>query len=534
MIVFLLGCSLHERTLERAKQQEGNAGTVAATLGGKSAGSESISKLSSDGGQRSSSSTNQALSTASINQGGGQNRSIQSGGTVAIGGSEVASSNQGGEALVVTPSGGSGSLGGATVAVSATSEVASTGGSTAAASSSPQGGQSSISVGGTISSGGTRVGSAGTAGVAGVPEQGNPPIASCIEASIYPSCGECMDNACPTQYRGCHANADCAALLTCIANCLGGLTCITECQTRYASVLPLAEAVFDCADTACKTQCAPVGDAITDYAQAYCGKMRECAPGQLAIVFRSYEDCVLRTRMQKTWVGCLPGTTANEVFYRQCAAGWADRDCADYFGPEPAACWKSGVFTDGRTCNANEQCESTFCKQQAWSCGVCAPSPAVGTQCTTTWGQCGRDQWCTDAGTCEYPRELGRSCSDLEAPCRNDLMCDNGTCVAAPNTVGANCDVFNGNFCNWAQGFACSMRTNQCANMGLANAGESCGNIGDGYVACADGGSCSTGKCVARPVDHGSCDPAADLCKVPAMCSSTGTCMLPMDTPICE
>jgi len=354
-----------------------------------------------------------------------------------------------------------------------------------------------------------------------------------IEASVNPSCGDCLTTSCHDQYYGCHNNANCEAFLSCMAGCTTSLTCVTNCETQYASVLALAQPLYDCTDASSATQCSSLGDAITSYAQSCCGTMRDCAPGELALIFGSYENCAMRTRVHETWVSCLVGELEDAKFYGDCTSDWLAVSCSDFFAPRSSACSKSGVMANGRACNASEQCESMFCKQEAWSCGVCAPLPTDGTQCTSTW-DCGKDQWCSANGTCETPRGLGRSCSDNIAACRNDLMCYNGQCVAAPSQLGANCDVFAGLDCNWAQNLACSYRTNQCEPMTVAGTGETCGETTDHYAACGNMGVCTTGKCVAHPSDHGICDPTNDNCQWPAICSSGGTCMLPMDTDICR
>jgi hypothetical protein len=381
--------------------------------------------------------------------------------------------------------------------------------------------------GGTTGAGG---GGGGTAGGGG----GN---ATCNSSSTSP-CSACINAHCCSEFNACYGSKACQDLLSCEADCTG--TACNACTTQYPTGVTPLNALLNCSTLSCQSQCSSSSDAGTDAgtslpaaiaqnAAAQCGKMRDCAPGSVAWVYGTYDACVARATLLYTYVSGLPDTNLSASTQTACANAWNAVTCSAYFGADPNVCWVPGTRTNGQGCNAGDQCSSMFCKQNAWSCGTCAPMPAAGVPCKQS-SECGRGTWC-NSGACQKSGGVGAICT-AALPCENDLNCVGGLCTAAPAVNGATCDPAAGLSCDSTQNFFCG-GAGKCVGLTFVAAGQPCGVTSASATLCEKQGSCTSATCLAAPSDHGTCDPTNDTCQWPAVCSSAKTCMLPGDAPAC-
>jgi hypothetical protein len=298
--------------------------------------------------------------------------------------------------------------------------------------------------------------------------------------------------------------------------------------------------LLNCTSLHCHNECTSGGgdagtggttlaSAIAQTAATICGKMRDCSPGLLAWRFGTYDECVTRSVALDTFVSGLADVSLSASTYTACGNAYAAVSCSQFVGADPNECWTPGNRANGQGCNAGDQCASMFCKQNAWSCGTCAPMPAVGAACLYA-ADCGRGTWCT-AGTCQKPRLLGETCT-TDLPCSNELVCDTDKCAAAPAVQEASCDAAVGRYCSWTQSLYCASN-GKCVTTTWVATGQTCSASTTSASLCQKSGSCTSGICVAAPADHNACDPADDKCEWPAVCSSAKTCLVPSDAPIC-
>lgn len=133
-----------------------------------------------------------------------------------------------------TSSAGTGGLGfGGTSSGGTSSGGTSSGGSSFGGSS--FGGSS---FGGTSSGGSGGEGDTGSGGVGGSAD----------------ACEACFDTNCATESAACEANADCGALFDCWEQCTDE-ACYETCYTTHAAGAPLVDAMLECEQLHCATEC---------------------------------------------------------------------------------------------------------------------------------------------------------------------------------------------------------------------------------------------------------------------------------------
>lgn len=299
--------------------------------------------------------------------------------------------------------------------------------------------------------------------------------------------------------------------------------------------------------------------ACTTIATSRCAKIDQCSNGLgVARAYGTMDVCVSRQTANCVATLMAPMTTASSTFETACAAAITAESCADYrSGITPAACIAPpGPLANGMPCVAFGQCQSTVCLvPRNGQCGVCAPQPAAGDDCSVN-SSCGRDLVCnhntvTGSYTCRTLVATGGTC-DADHPCGADLGCvkasataASGTCQPLGTTVGAACNDVNVGMatCDANQGLFCNGMS-QCAMTTTAVAGAACGpmSMRASDAVCTAGATCPTAAagtartCLAAATDGQPCDTAAGpACLAPARCvlttsgsdaGTTGTCQV--------
>jgi hypothetical protein len=124
------------------------------------------------------------------------------------------------------------------------------GGSSSGGSSSGGSSSGGSSFGGS-SFGGSSFGGASSGGSGGEGDTGSGGVAG---GEPVDACEECFDTNCSTQSDACEANADCGALLDCWDQCTDE-ACYETCYTTHAAGAPLVDAMIECEQLHCATQC---------------------------------------------------------------------------------------------------------------------------------------------------------------------------------------------------------------------------------------------------------------------------------------
>src|ERR1019366_9653467 len=134
------------------------------------------------------------------------------------------------------------------------------------------------------------------------------------------------------------------------------------------------------------------------------------------------------------------------------------------------------------------------------------------------------------SGTCVAPAAAGTACSTKQ-PCSRTLACIGTTC-ATPLALGATCTAFTD--CDGSKGLICntSVTPKVCIQTGTATAGQPCGIVSGGLIACTGGASCANVSTQGQGTCH---QPAADgapcgfdvACTGPAVCTTMAQCTLP-------
>lgn len=364
-------------------------------------------------------------------------------------------------------------------------------------------------------------------------------------ASPVDQCVACQTAQCLDPFTACLATAGCVDLAVCSMACTTD-ACRAECSAPPSAITPAA-AYLGCVTDHCAAECgltpsavdAELLAAITRVAAADCDKLAACAPGRLDAWFGFIDRCRARAELAWQWEASLPGTGLTPQKVTACGEAWSDASCEEYLSSRagtPAACLVSGWLDTGEACRSGSQCRSGYCATPDTSCGVCAPLPKLGGDCTTN-RECNewQGEWCTGAGQCALPGLLGDPCDDTVAPCDDGLGCVDGQCAALGTAVGDPCGAgANAPLCDWGQRLICNTSTSQCVAMAFVVDGAPCGNTASGYHACAASGQCDTNQqCVAGPADGEPCDETAGrYCTWPATCSS-GYCVLPPSPGAC-
>ena len=282
--------------------------------------------------------------------------------------------------------------------------------------------------------------------------------------------------------------------------------------------------------------------ACTTIATSRCAKIDQCSNGLgVTRAYGSMDVCVSRQTANCLGTLMAPMTTATSAFETACAAAITAESCADYrSGITPVACIAPpGPLANGMPCVAFGQCQSTVCLvPRNGQCGVCAPQPVAGDDCSVISG-CDRDLFCnhnitTGSYTCRALVPMGGTC-DIDHPCGADLGCvrasgtaASGTCQPLGTSVGAACNDLNVGMatCDANQGLFCN-GTSQCAMTTTAAAGAACGpmSMRSSDAVCTGGASCPTvtagtaRTCLAPAMDGQPCDTSAGPgCIAPSRC----------------
>ena len=279
-------------------------------------------------------------------------------------------------------------------------------------------------------------------------------------------------------------------------------------------------------------------EACTALADAYCGKLTECAKILVDVLWNDGVLCRARTKAACLTTLGSPGVAETPTMTGACAKDIAPKTCVSLLSKDdtPSCDPAPGAVDDGKACGDDEQCKSGFCAFEGGTwCGTCSPEPTAGSACTR--GLCGRHLSCTAALKCEKPGKLGDSCDPKSKPCTTGLSCFGGACVPGGSSGDA-CDpneIANPN-CDGTKGLFCNPPSKQCEAIGEAAAGAACGyDTTTGiFTVCTAGATCRTsgsgfsGKCVAPAADGATCNPDPKIgpgCLSPAKCVA-GLCKL--------
>jgi hypothetical protein len=78
----------------------------------------------------------------------------------------------------------------------------------------------------------------------------------CKLQTANPACGQCIETSCCTQMKACAADAPCVALDGCLNTCgPEDEACVKACVQKTPNGVTPWKAMFDCAQTACATEC---------------------------------------------------------------------------------------------------------------------------------------------------------------------------------------------------------------------------------------------------------------------------------------
>lgn len=271
--------------------------------------------------------------------------------------------------------------------------------------------------------------------------------------------------------------------------------------------------------------------ACTDAATALCNKLQSCASALVTVLYGDVATCVARGKL-----GCLPSlmapsTSASPDKLDSCANATGAISCGALFSrdaPPPACKTDPGKLANGTACGEDAQCTSAFCKKTSGQpCGVCGARAPAGGACAVSadcdYGLACGNQLCVAYGM------AGSSC-DGGHPCAAPNVCKAGVC-AAGGSAGQACDPAARD-CDPTQPLFCSPTSRVCTTVTFAAAGQPCGFINGGYVACSAAGHCRigtgfAGTCVAPAADGTACDTTnGPDCMGPATCVG-GLCKLP-------
>jgi hypothetical protein len=227
-----------------------------------------------------------------------------------------------------------------------------------------------------------------------------------------------------------------------------------------------------------------------------------------------------------------------------CAMAEASESCGTYVSTQssavPGCSLAKGTIANGGGCAFNTQCTSEFCEVSDTSlCGVCAPPPVTGDDCTarrycgqsglrcvvdplTSLAEC--QNVLADGATCAFSNQCG-----LQSFCANanEAKGVTGTCTPLSTIPGSACDTALNKSCDpiWA-GLTCDSVSKTCQPVPVATAGQACGTnkVTHEYTACTGGSSCLGTLCVAIVKDGEACDSlVGPLCESPAVCVSNAS-----------
>ncbi|MBI5526823.1 MAG: hypothetical protein HY897_10865 [Deltaproteobacteria bacterium] len=273
-----------------------------------------------------------------------------------------------------------------------------------------------------------------------------------------------------------------------------------------------------------------------------CEKLEECSPTSLEGGGGDVDMCVEREYETMLPVLDLPGL---KVDMAACVKAISGGSCSDFFrmsnfeASAAGACEFAGSLADGEPCVYPYQCASRLCgRPMGTSCGTCMSPLETGAACGDWYNllgsRCGFGSGCHD-GVCTPKGDEGDPCDAKTAPCFVDLACIGGIC-SAPAGRRDPCTALVGECDINKEGLVCDPGTKRCVAVTFAKAGEECGFLADGPVACAGGGcypSVAAGTCVAWAVDGAACDDnSGPGCWPHAQCVN-GVCEQYF-TPVCE
>jgi hypothetical protein len=264
----------------------------------------------------------------------------------------------------------------------------------------------------------------------------------------------------------------------------------------------------------------PCGELVT----ALCNKLKECFPFAVDVSYKDVDDCIARQNAQCAKSINAPGTGFTPAYASGCASAYRSVSCSDMFKPIDACKTPAGSLADGSACGEDSQCAGRACNRSVASpCGACGKRGAAGSDCTNG-AKCEEGLVCAGAGTCVLPAAAGSSCGDGE-PCQVPLQCFNGTCIEGGG-LGAACS--DDRQCDLLKGVHCDVPAGTCAELKIANPGESCD---EGISLCGAGSQCKTGArptgtCESPVADGAPCSADGPSCQEPARCLA-GVCTIP-------
>jgi hypothetical protein len=300
--------------------------------------------------------------------------------------------------------------------------------------------------------------------------------------------------------------------------------------------------------------------AATAFNKKYCDAFEKCDRVRFARTFANRAECddagglIAVNRGEVRYFSKLEapygfGSRLTPAILIECTNALDLGTCAKFYEFEsqveepPPVCERAfrGTLADDESCGAWNQCASGRClKRQTddpGSCGVCTAPLEVNSKCNSPYE-------CTTGATCRNEkcvrlRAVNQPCSEPNAPCRDDLICLGGTC-SLPDPDGG-CDpqaeaVDGGGLAcpNFPLYHFCDPTTNRCTKRELARENMPCGGKGQGFLPCAFGLTCATGKsggggriCEAEKNDGQICYFSLDLdthCKTPDSRCFHGVC----------
>jgi hypothetical protein len=269
-------------------------------------------------------------------------------------------------------------------------------------------------------------------------------------------------------------------------------------------------------------------EAAIELARVLCTTWNDCESIALQWEHGSLAECISRNTQRGVWQATLADSGVSVAAFQACASAYQDLSCSERLSNATvvdACAAVHGSRANGSACLDGGQCTSGYCDTPDFTCGVCATAPLLGANCTSSQ-QCAGGQVCATAGVCVTPQGSLGSCED-DGYCDHGYACVNHICRTRATSVGDLCDPAVGNpWC--ASGLICDTTNHVCREMRVAQAGETCGWLGNVWRACAYYGTCSsTNKCPAVPAPGSTCSNASGpYCIWPNQCMG-GKCVAP-------
>ncbi len=265
-----------------------------------------------------------------------------------------------------------------------------------------------------------------------------------------------------------------------------------------------------------------------DYAAAYCRNHDTCSTPVDRLVTGDEDACRTWAERRCVWTHTLHGRADAVADLQACVASLRDAACGS--APEVARnCRFTGELADDARCAADEQCASGACRMEDTyvpSCGVCKVTPTAGQSCASD-AECRGDFFAPPELFCDVASKMcaprggeGAACMN-DGTCRNGLACVSAVCRAALTTEGAPCGSTIAG-CSLDAGLYCDLKSDRCAKLRVASAGESCSAYG---TICEPNAYCGHPSSVCKPrAALGAACGGGDSCVMGAACVE-GTCV---------